>query len=126
VSLDEQDIERIAVRVVELLRGENAPSHQRGQRLVDAAQLAVILGVERDWVYAHARQLGAVRLGGPRGRLRFDVNAIQRQLAQPPHPRPMCRNARGPWQNGQHHLDSRPSTRWPGGAPTPPARHREA
>ncbi len=41
--------------------------------LVSAAELASLLGVDRSWVYEHAAELGAVRLGdGPRSRLRFD------------------------------------------------------
>ncbi len=44
-------------------------------RLVDAAMLATALGVSRDFVYAHARELGGERIGnGPRGRLRFDLD----------------------------------------------------
>ena len=49
-------------------------------RLVDAATLARILDVDRDWVYAHARELQAVRLGGERGRLRFDLALVFRSL----------------------------------------------
>lgn len=41
--------------------------------LVDATAIARQLRVDRSWVYAHADELGAVRLGdGPRPRLRFD------------------------------------------------------
>lgn len=41
--------------------------------LIDASALAVELGVSRDWVYEHATELGALRLGsGPKARLRFD------------------------------------------------------
>ena len=32
-------------------------------RLVDAGELAAYLGVDRSWVYAHAEELGARRLG---------------------------------------------------------------
>lgn len=65
------------MRVAALLLREAPPV---AARLVDAATLATILDVERDWVYAHAEQLGAVRLGGPRGRLRFDLAAVLRNL----------------------------------------------
>jgi hypothetical protein len=75
--LDPDDIEAIAERVVMLMR-EQMPAPNA--RLVDAARLAEVLGVERDWVYAHAKQLHAVRLGGPRGRLRFDVAAVLADL----------------------------------------------
>jgi hypothetical protein len=71
-------VEAIAQRVIELLGG---PPQRPGARLVDATAVADALGVERDWVYAHADQLGAVRLGGPKGRLRFDLRAIDEQLA---------------------------------------------
>lgn len=50
--------------------------------LVDAATLAVELGVSRDWVYEHAHELGALRLGsGPKARLRFDPLAARACLA---------------------------------------------
>jgi hypothetical protein len=42
---------------------------------VDAATLAAHLGVTRGFVYEHATDLGAVRLGvGSRARLRFDLD----------------------------------------------------
>ena len=59
---------------------------------MDAKTLAAMLGVTRAWVYAHAEQLAAVRLGGPRGRLRFDVNQVlagrERQTASPSPTKP--------------------------------------
>ncbi len=69
-------VERIAQRVAELLRDQarTADEPVRPVRLVDAATLAARLGVRREWVYRHARQLEAIRLGGPRGRLRFDLD----------------------------------------------------
>lgn len=49
--------------------------------LVDAAGLATYLGVSREWVYDHAEQLGARKLGdGPRPRLRFDIADAVRRL----------------------------------------------
>lgn len=68
MTLDPDDIEQIAHRVADLMRAGQSPQ----DRYVDAATLAAELQVDRDWVYAHADQLGAIRLGGPRGRLRFD------------------------------------------------------
>ena len=53
-----------------------------GPDLVDAATLARLLNVDRDWVYANARRLGAVRLGdGPKARLRFDATRARAALA---------------------------------------------
>lgn len=69
-------VEQTARRTVELLgcaRPETPPL-----RLVDAVTLAGALGVDRSYIYAHADELGAVRLGdGPKSRLRFDLEAAR-------------------------------------------------
>ncbi|MFN8131642.1 MAG: helix-turn-helix domain-containing protein [Solirubrobacteraceae bacterium] len=68
VRLDAESVDAVARRVVELLAGG-----QGSGRLVDAQAVAELLGVSRAWVYDHAGELGAVRLGeGARPRLRFD------------------------------------------------------
>jgi hypothetical protein len=97
VTLDEDDVQAIAERVLELLRERDG----RAVRLVDAAALARTLGVGRDWVYARARELGAVRLGdGPKARLRFDPERAAAALAMgaggepPPPEEPRRRRAR--------------------------------
>lgn len=77
MTLDEDDIEAVAARVVQMLRDRSGMPG----RFVDAATLARALSVDRDWVYAHARTLGAVRLGeGPKPLLRFDVQRVREQL----------------------------------------------
>jgi hypothetical protein len=76
VTLDREDIEAIATRVAALLEARALGSPQEPSGLVDAAVVARELGVERDWVYSHAKELGAIRLGGPHGRLRFDLNKV--------------------------------------------------
>ena len=49
--------------------------------LVDARELAQELGVSTDYVYAHAGELGAMRLGpGPKARIRFDLDRARRAL----------------------------------------------
>jgi hypothetical protein len=49
--------------------------------LVDARQLARDLGVSLDYVYAHATELGAMRLGsGPKARIRFDLDRARQAL----------------------------------------------
>ena len=77
IKLDPPTVEAIARRVVEILE-------QRGlqnRELVDAAELARRFGIERSWVYAHAIELGAVKLGsGPKPRLRFDPQIAARVL----------------------------------------------
>ena len=48
---------------------------------MDASELARHLGVTRAWVYQHAGELGAVRVGsGPRARMRFDVQSAKEAL----------------------------------------------
>lgn len=65
----------VAERVAELLRDEHT---QDEHRLVSATDVARELNVGRQWVYEHAEQLGARRLGdGPRARLRFDLEAVR-------------------------------------------------
>jgi hypothetical protein len=71
--------ERCALRVVELLEERQLVG---AGGLVDAATLASHLGVDRSWVYEHADELGARRLGeGPRARLRFDLDAAEQATA---------------------------------------------
>jgi hypothetical protein len=89
VTLDREDIEAIAERaarrIVQLLdRPDRGP-----YELLDSRTLARELGVSVDYVYAHAVDLGAMRLGdGPKARLRFDLQTAQtamRSRKQPPH-----------------------------------------
>jgi DNA-binding MurR/RpiR family transcriptional regulator len=75
VSLEPEDVEAIARRVAELLADRSQT------RLVDAIELAAALGVSPTYVYRHARQLGARRLGdGPKARLRFDLEQARSAL----------------------------------------------
>jgi hypothetical protein len=73
-------VEAIARRVAELvLEGTSAPARSE---LIDAAELARRFGVDRGWVYAHANELGVVRLGaGSRPRLRFEPATVIAALA---------------------------------------------
>lgn len=80
VQLDPASIEALARRLAELLSDDDV-----GNNLVDAAELARRFSVSRDYVYEHADELGAVRLGnGLRARLRFDIVTVRERLTQPP------------------------------------------
>jgi hypothetical protein len=49
--------------------------------LVDVAKVAEHLGVSKDWVYSHADEIGARRLGsGPKARLRFILAEVDERL----------------------------------------------
>lgn len=77
IKLDPETVEVVARRVIELL-GRHAPE---SVELLDAAELAQHLGVDRSWVYTHAIELGAIKLGGgPRPRLRFDPSLVAKRI----------------------------------------------
>lgn len=63
-----------------LLAEEQRETVPVSARFVDATTVAQLLSVDREWVYAHAEQLGALRLGGERGRLRFDLTTLEQRL----------------------------------------------
>ncbi len=83
VTLNAEAVEAIAARVAELLRGDVSPQPQAAvPTKLTAAELAARLGVERAWIYRHAAELGAIRLGaGPRARLRFDAELVAEHLS---------------------------------------------
>ena len=72
---DPAGIDRIAERVVELLRdGEHG-------ELIDAAEVARRFGVTRDWVYQHKERLGVVYLGeGSKPRQRYRASVVSARL----------------------------------------------
>lgn len=79
IKLDPRTVDAIALRVVELLEKRGL----RKRELVDATELARRFGIERSWVYTHAIELGAVKLGnGKRPRLRFDPEIAARVLRE--------------------------------------------
>jgi hypothetical protein len=70
----------VAAEVVRLL---GLPPRAPAEELIDAREVARRHGVERAWVYAHADELGALRLGtGARPRLRFDPAIVRDALAR--------------------------------------------
>lgn len=78
ITLSEAQLDQLADRITDRLR----TSTPRVPRLVDAQTLADGLGVRRETVYAHADELGAIRLGGgSKPRLRFDLEAAREAFA---------------------------------------------
>jgi hypothetical protein len=81
-------VDAIARRVVELLEGGDARDGPASARTgtdntcLTVSQVAARYRVSRSWVYAHQRELGAMRLGeGPRARLRFDAQVVADAIA---------------------------------------------
>ena len=81
---DDDALDRLADRIADRLAvrlGGLTPGHAQGEPLVDAAEIARLHGKTRSWVYEHASELGAVRLGsGPRPRLGFSPARVAQQL----------------------------------------------
>jgi hypothetical protein len=76
-ALDRAAIVAVAREVAALLGRSAEPAGG----MLTAAQVAARFNVDRSWVYAHAEQLGVVRLGdGPRPRLRFDPAIVSQRL----------------------------------------------
>ena len=72
-QIAEELTEVIVTRVVARLREDDASRQATGEMAwLDAQEVARRLSVSREWVYEHADELGASRIGsGPRPRLRF-------------------------------------------------------
>ena len=68
----------VVARVVELIKADGVIVEVTGARAwLTAQEVAQLLGVSREWVYAHADELGAMRIGsGPRPRLRFPAQSV--------------------------------------------------
>jgi hypothetical protein len=83
LRLDPESIEALALRLAELLGA--AEERPRRRELISAEEIARWWGVGRRWVYDHADELGARRLGaGSRPRLRFDPDEVAEHLGAPP------------------------------------------
>lgn len=82
VDLSPQTLEDLAGRIAELVAERRTDTVDR---LLDARELAAVLGVRPRWVHEHASELGAIRLGeGRRSHLRFDAGEAIARL--PRHP----------------------------------------
>jgi hypothetical protein len=80
-GVDPATVLSVAREVAVLLR--RSGSAEPG--MLTAAHVAARFNVDRGWVYAHAAELGVVRLGeGPRARLRFDPAVVAQRLAAAP------------------------------------------
>jgi hypothetical protein len=96
VTLSAGDVEAIAEATARKLAEVIA---ERGKTfgLVGPRELAEDLGVSLDYVYAHATELGAMRLGsGPKARIRFDLDRARQSLEARRADRPGGRRPRRP------------------------------
>lgn len=85
-TLSDADVEAIAdalkasvLGLVERLAGQSTTGTPPAR--VGVAEVARRYGVSTSWVYHHADELGAIRLGnGPRARLRFDLERVDEAM----------------------------------------------
>ncbi len=94
LKLAPESIEALARRLAELIDSKNDPPSE--QRFISAEEVARRWNVGRRWVYEHAEELGARRLGdGPKPRLRFDAEEVAEHLGgQDRTPGPRTRRRR--------------------------------
>jgi hypothetical protein len=101
-SGDDDLVELARLVAVEVVRLLELPV-SAGEVLIDAREVARRHGIDRAWVYAHADELGVVRLGsGSRPRLRFDPAVVREALTNKrrsespatPHAKPRPRKPR--------------------------------
>jgi hypothetical protein len=88
---DDDALDRLADLLAERLAARlSALTPARTEPLVDAAEIARLHGKTRTWVYEHAGELGAVRLGsGRRPRLGFSPARVAAALEMVDEPAPM-------------------------------------
>lgn len=95
LHLAPESIEAVAQRVAELV-GAAAESGARRRERITAEEVSRWWGVGRRWVYDHADELGARRLGsGRRPRLRFDPDEVAERLGPPDRRGPGGADTRG-------------------------------
>jgi hypothetical protein len=87
VDLTPQAVEQVAARVAQLLHLQQQNQEQDQPRdpvgMLTVSQLANHLHLNRAWVYEHADELGAIRIGsGPKARIRFDFHTATDALKQ--------------------------------------------
>jgi len=91
---DDDALDRLADGIADRLAARlGGLMPEQPEALVDAAEIARIYGKTRSWVYEHAGELGAIRLGsGQRPRLGFSLRRVAERLEKvdrpPPQPQP--------------------------------------
>jgi hypothetical protein len=81
LHLSPESVEALARRLAELLTPSSQRPERPRNRLISAEEVSRWWGVGRRWVYDHADELGARRLGsGQRPRLRFDPEEVAERL----------------------------------------------
>ncbi len=114
------DVRAIAEAVADVLaeRGLVVYAGPSGSaRVLNAREVSKLLGRSAPWVYAHATELGAIRMGsGPKARIGFDLASIEQwkrdNQIRPPQPRkpPRRRPGRNALSQATNLIPYEPST----------------
>lgn len=81
LRLAPETIEAIAQRVAELVADAGSEALDARPERITAEEVSRWWGISRRWVYDHANELGARRMGsGRRPRLRFDPEEVAERL----------------------------------------------
>jgi len=84
MHLSADSIEALASRLAEFLGGASPAVRGGSEEMLDAAEVGRRWGISRRWIYDHADDVGAMRMGGgPRPRLRFDPAEVAERLGAP-------------------------------------------
>jgi hypothetical protein len=77
-AIAHRDIRAVAEALADVLCERGLVASGSPARVLDAAEVADLLGRDRQWVYAHAGELGAFRYGdGPKARIGFDLVTVE-------------------------------------------------
>lgn len=113
------DVRAIAEAIADVLaeRGLVVYAGPSGSaRILNAREVSKLLGRSAQWVYAHATELGAIRMGnGPKARIGFDLASIEQwkrdHQIRPPEPRkPPRRRPRRKLSQATNLIPYEPST----------------
>lgn len=87
---NDEQLDMLADRLADRLATHLTLATKPHEALVDAREIARLTGRTRWWVYDHAGELGAVRLGsGPRPRLGFFPARVLERLERVANPAPL-------------------------------------
>jgi hypothetical protein len=117
VDLTPQAVEQVATRVAQLLhRQQQAHDQEQTQEklgLLTVAKLAKHLDLNPAYIYEHADELEAIRIGdGPKARIRFDLHTAEAALKklqatrEPAPPETAGRKRRQPVERGSYTPDA--------------------
>ena len=109
VRLAPESIEALVAGLADALRDGTGvqQSDEEEPQMISAAEVSRRWGVRRRWVYNHAEQLGARRMGsGTRPRLRFDAAEVAERLGAPRPGRSQSDGQRLTTMSANPHSDS--------------------